>query len=368
MGGKARISPFQLGALAAAYMQSMAMTVGYCYAWSRQSTWLVLAAGFAVGCLMAALYCALFRRHPGKTLAGINSAVFGGAGIAVSIVCSLVFLFIAANYIYYFSSFWLTFIMPRTPRWVLAASLTLLCAYAVGKGPEVLARSALVLGATVFLTTALLDLLLIRSMDPGYLLPVFDVTPREFIRSLSIMAAIPFGDLYALTAFLPLTAGERRLRPLLTALAVNLFQTMTVVLRNVCTLGPSLPIVTAASFSSARLIDMGGVLTRMDVLVAASMLTGIFVKTAVLFHAAVSTAADAAGLRSRNLILSFGAVLTAASLLIYPSALAQRDFSVRVWPLLSPVFALILPGVTLLCTVAGQASRKRAKKAPPTFR
>lgn len=361
---KGIISNSQLLFMIVAFMQSMALTVGFCFKFTKQSTWIVVLAAFAITILTALMYLSIAKRYPGDNLIQINDNVFGRYfGKVVSVLYIWFFFQLTIHYMYFFNSFWITFIMPETPRYAFLIMFGIVCAYAVRQGLEVIARCSFLFALIVWLTTFLLVILLLGDMKPAFLLPIIEGHFKDFVQSTHIMLTIPFCDIVVFLMIIPYTADTQKLKkPVLIGISLSALQLMIVVLRDILTLGPRVVSSASASFTAARQIDLADILTRMDILVAIALLVTVFIKVTIYYYVTVLGIAQLLNLRSyKSLVIPIGVLAVMIGAVLYPSDMEQVYAAEYVWPFNATVYEFLLPAATLV--IIAIKSLKSKKKA-----
>jgi len=340
----------QLTYIIIAFMQSSALTVEFAFSYMKQSTWLAVLAGLVIVIPLALMYLAIAKRYPGKNLIQIDDAVFGPyLGKVLSAAYIWYFFQLSTHHMFFFNSFWMTYLMPETPRFVFLVMFGFVCAFAVRSGIEVIARCCFTVAVIVWITTITLVVLLLGDMKPGNLLPLFDTSLIDFIHSTHIMVTIPLGDLVLFLMIFPCTADREKMKkPVLTGIVLAGLQLLVIVLRDALVLGPRLASATSASFAAARQINIADVLTRMDILVAISLLAMIFIKGTLVYYVTVLQTAQLLGLRSyKPLVIPIGALIASIAVAVYPSDMEQVYGGKEAWPFNALLCILLLPAVTL---------------------
>jgi spore germination protein (amino acid permease) len=345
------ISNTQLMFFVLSFLQSMILTINFVYPLIKQDTWLAVLAGFPISILFTLLYLAIALKFPGKNLVQINYIVFGPyLGKVISATYIWFFFQCMIHYMYFFNSFWITYVMPETPRLAFLIMFIFVCGMAVRKGIEVIARCSFSFVVIVTVSILAVTFLLIGDMKPSNLLPILEVSPMKFIQSVHIILAIPFCDIVAFLYILPYTANNRQIRkPVLIGLSMSTVQLLIVVLRDAVVLGPRLPIATSASFAISRQIDIANILTRLDILVAITMLITVFMKVTVFYYVTVLGIAQTLKLRSYlPLVVPIGVITIFIAATLYPSDMEQVYAGQYVWPFNASISEFLVPIVTMI--------------------
>lgn len=345
------ISNTQLMLLVLSFLQSMILTINFVYSITKYDTWIAVLVGFFIAILFTLLYLQIALKFPGKNLVQINDIVFGSyLGKVISASYIWFFFQYMIHYMYFFNSFWITYIMPETPRAAFLIMFIFVCGMAVRKGIEVIARCSFAFIVIVTITILSVTILLIPDMKPSNLLPILEVEPLKFIQSVHIILVIPFCDIVAFLFILPYTSNKQQIRkPVLTALSISAVQLLIVVLRDAVVLGPRMFIASSASFAVSRQIDIANILTRLDVLVAITMLITVFMKVTIFYYVTVLGIAQTLKLRSyTSLVVPIGAIAIAIANNLYPSDMEQVYAGQFVWPFNASVSEFIIPVITII--------------------
>lgn len=362
---KGMISNSQLMFLVMGFSQSMILTINYNYEVTKQDTWLAVLAAFPIALLTVLLYLVIARRYPGQSLMQINDAVFGRYfGKVFSVIYFCFFFRLIVHYMFFFNSFWLSYIMQETPRAAFLILFALVCGMAVRKGIEVIARCSFLFSVIVGLLVLIVTVLLVGIMKPSNLLPVLDTEPKKFLQSVHMILAIPFCDMIAFLMIVPYVTDQKKIRkPILLGLSLSVAQLLIVVLRDTVVLGPLIANTTFVSFVAARQIDIADIITRLDILVAVAMLITIFMKTTVLYYITALGIAQTLRLRSYlPVVVPIGVIAVAIATNLYPSDMEQTYVAHSVWPFYSLLFQFLIPAITVFVIVVRRLRRKEGAK------
>jgi spore germination protein KB len=354
------ISPNQLFYLVSVFLlgSSVIFLPG---AQAGSSAWLAVGLGALEGLIFLAIYNALVRQHPGKNLIEMNELVFGSfLGKVVSWLYLLFFLFVSAMLLRTFASFF-AIIMTSTPLMVFLITPLVVSSFAVRSGLEVLARYSQIVLMTLVLLFCLESILLAQDMDPSNLLPFMDIPISEMLLAIQNVAAIPFGEAIVFLIFInlvsaPLEAGRFMRRSFL-------FSGILLVLyavRTIAVLGTHSTISTYPAFAAVRIINIGEVFTRLEILLAVVFLSLGFVKGSVFYYGAVLGFSQLLKMRSHTpLILPIGALLLNISTLLFDEYIYDIIDANMLFPLYSMVFAFFLPLLTL---IVAKIQKRRIQK------
>ncbi len=362
---KGEITNWQLTILIISFMQGMTQTIGFTYGVSRQSTWITVLAAFVILLPIVLMYMAIIRKFPGQNLFQINSVVFGPfLGQLISAIYLWFFFQVFIHHMHFFNSFWINYIMPETPRAAFIIMFMFVCALAARKGLEVIARCSFLSMVIVAAAVLVVTVLLIGEMELSNLMPVLDITPKKFIQSMHIILAIPYCEFVVFLMILPYTSDPVRIRkPVLLGITLSVLQLLIVVLRDILVLGPLITNISMASFAVSRFIDIADVLTRLDILVAITMLITAFIKISIFYYATSLGLAQMLKLRSYlPLVIPVGIIAAAIAVNLYPSDMEQNYAGIYVWPFNAFIYELLLPIVTLIVIAVRRLPKKEEKE------
>ncbi|MEA4894807.1 MAG: endospore germination permease [Oscillospiraceae bacterium] len=348
---KGVITNTQLIYLILSFMQSIVISINFVYSVSKRDTWIAVLTAFVIAIPIALIYTSIAGRYPGRNLVQINDEALGPYIGKLFSALYIWFLFeLIIHYAYFFNSFWITYIMPETPRMAFVIMFVLVSAFAVRSGIETIARCSVIFSMIVLASVVFVVSLLLKDMKFNNFLPVLDLTPKEFIHSVHIILAIQFCDIVAFLMIFPSTKNNAGVRkPVLIALSLSTLLLIVTVLVNTAVLGVRMINSTSVSFAITREIDIGHILTRLDVLVALSLLATVFMKVSVFYYTTVLGLAQLLGLRSyKPLVVPVGVIVAAISTHLYSSDMEQVYAANNIWPFNAALFELVLPLITLI--------------------
>lgn len=270
-------------------------------------------------------------------------------GKTVSWLYSLYFLYISAVLLRTFAAFF-AIIMTSTPLMVFLITPLLVSSFAIRGGLEVVAKYSQIILLTLVSLFLFDFILLLKDIDLANLLPFLDIPISEMLLATQSVAATPFGEAVVFLMFINLVrnfsdAGRCMKKSFLFVGGLLLLYTV----RTVAVLGSYSTISTYPAISTLRIINVGEVLTRLEVLLAVIFLALGFVKVSICYFAAVLGAAQLLKMRSYTpLILPIGALLFSISLLLYDQYIFDIIDITMLFPFYSMVFAFILPLFTLI--------------------
>lgn len=360
-GGK--ISSGQLTFLTAAFIVGTSIIIAPGGNAGRD-TWLAVTGGFFISLILLWIYLGFCRRYPEHTLVEINDIILGPAlGKIVSIIYIWYCFHAGAMEIRIMGEFTAT-LMSETPIDIFLIVLVITCAFAVYHGIEVLARCSVVLVIMLLVVKAFNTILLYPLIDLSNLLPILDISPQLFFKSAYAAAAYPFGEILLFMMILPfLNRPQEGPRSLVKGMSIAFLLIVILAIRDTAVIGGMGQFATFPSLSAVRMIDVGDVLTRMDIFVALDLITIGFIKVTFFYYIAVLGLAQILKLRSyRPLVVPMIFITYIFTVSSFKSGVEIPYYAYNIWPLYSIPFEIILPVLTLLIALIRKFPQAKSSK------
>lgn len=329
---------------------------------STADDWLSLILGIGEGLVIAIPYLALAARFPGATLDRIFEQVFGYAVGKASALVFAWYLFhlgslVLGNFVYFYQST----LMPQTPLLVIASMIALSAASAVRNGVEVLARCTQALMLLVVSQITVVTLLATSAFDTRRFFPVLDTPLTAILRLARAFGAFPFGEVVAFMMVIPFVNKQSQTNSaVLRGLLAGGLLLLLVIIRDTGVLGRTAAIFPYPNYQAAKLVNFGRYFTRIEILVAATMVAAGFVKISVLLYGTVLALSQMAELHSYlPLVLPTTILMVILSIMNFPNLPEQNRFAVEVYPWYSLPFQVGIPLVTLVVAVLRRLPRRK---------
>ena len=313
-------------------------------------SWIALLLGLGEALIFALLYTVLAARFPGYSLNEIFSLVYGAIGGRVVSLVFLWYLFhlgalVLTNFGYFFNSL----VLIETPSEVIVLSIVLVSIYAARHGLEVIARCSQVLLPIAVFLNILTFVLLLKDFQPKSFQPVLEVSAQRLLFSAHTTAVFPFGESVAFLLATPALSSPRKpWRPFFLGMLISGGILVLNAVRNIGILGNMQDILFFPSFQAVREINIGQILTRVEIIVAVNFLTMGFLKVAYLLYGAALSAAEGLGLCDyRVLGYPLGILMALLSLLNFSGIYENFEFITRVYPFYALPFQVGIPLLTL---------------------
>ncbi len=319
---KGRISVSQLFFVVAGYIQGAVISIPFMPQIARQDSWLGILSGFVFTVPFIMVFCSLALRFTGMNLIQINAMVFGKIPGG----------FVSVAYIYYFTillsfnarsiaTLYTTYLMPETPMPFFLIIFITVCAYTVGKGLEVITRLAPICIVFVSVTIISTFVLLIPEMKFSNFLPLFDLPFIKYVQATNASSSIFFGEIVIMIVIMSSLDSKAHVkRNVMLGVLTGLVSLLLAQIRNTAVAGGIEPILITASFEVTRLIDIGDIFTRMDMLIIIAQTVILFFRCSVLYYAISLSLGQLMGLRSYGpLILPVGGIVVVLSMIVFES-------------------------------------------------
>lgn len=369
------------------FMQGTVLRSGFIVGVTRHDSWAMAFTGFLVTIPIVAVYAALLRRFPGKSLIEIDDIIFGPVlGKVISALYLFFFVSLAALNTRDLGNFVVGYMMPETPLVAVILIFLIGCVYTVRKGIENLMHFSTLLCIIALGAVVINSILALKDVQPEFLKPMFHLEPMKYVQGTVSVTAVPMGEILAFTMITPLLGKDKKAaKPFLLGLALSAVSMAVVLLRDIVTLGSLVSIVSLPSFESIRYVSLTGIVARMESIFAVVLVTLFLFKVTVLLYAfalgltqmlrqrsrpqpdlySASQSCEAERLQSRAsnppLILLSAALVLFYSMFVFESVMENMDWSATA-PFFSLTFELLLPAVSLLVACLRKLGRVREVK------
>ena len=332
----------------------------------KQGAWMAVIIGYMISLPILWIYISLAKRFPGKSLIEINQAVLGKIlGRIFSVLYIFFFSTLAFLNTRDVGEFVGGYMLPLTPMPIVLIMFIFICCWAIRKGVKTMTRYGTLLVITTFASLLFTGLLLIQNMKLSNLLPIFSIPLKNYLEGAHIVAILPICEIMAFFMLLPhLQDTNGSGRAFLGGSLIGVITLLIVVIRNIAVLGPFAFIVPSSSFATIRLINVGNILTRLEVLYAVILLTLLFFKTSILIYAAVSGVSRLLKFDSHKLLVpTFGAIVIIFALTIFDSTIEHTAWETNgAAPIYSTFFLFLMPAVTIaVAAVRGFFKKKEVE-------
>ena len=362
---KGRITNRQLLFAVVCFLSGSTMISYFAIGITKQDTWFVCITGFALGLLIAIMIVQLSKKFPDQTLVDINTSVFGKTG--GKIITSL-YVFHWLNFVTLevrdVGSFIHGLILPETPVEVIYILFIMACSYAVLKGITAIGRISFIIAVIIIVTFSFNGILLTGYMDFKNFYPMLSLPLNNYIYATFLLAIIHFGGSYTFLMVFPFVNDRKNMaKYFYTGGFIGFLIFIYIIARDWAVGGPLTAILTVPSFQILRIIDIGGILTRLEVLFLIVFLVANFYKTTIEYYALILATAQLTGLKSyKNLVYVIAPIIICYSVLIFTSNMENSYFGINVSPYYGAIFGTLLPGITLIIAKIKEIKKNKSLK------
>jgi spore germination protein KB len=346
-----------------AFIISSSLLVKGAYSFTKNETYLAALLGLAGSLIIVWVYTVLHKMYPGRTLIEMNDAVFGPIAGKLFSACYILYFFTLAVFnTRDLTDFVNGFMLPATPMLMIQVLFIAVCAWAVKKGPvNILSYGTLffILAAAVIVFISILLLNLVKLKN---LLPVFALPVQNYLFSAHIFSMLPLCEIFAFLMFSPYMDDQKKFRrSLVFGLFIGGAALLFIVARDTAVLGNYTLIASAPTFFSVRLIDVGDILTRLEILYALAQIILLFFKVVILFYATASAAGRLLKFSShQTLCFVLGALIVLYARDMFISTAEQIEWRMKAAATYSTFFIVLLPLATFITGLIRRAlSRDR---------
>jgi spore germination protein KB len=307
------------------------------------------------------IYLGLANRFPGKTLIEIADLVWGPY---LGKLFSIAFLF----YIFHLGSLVITNVMdfikftflPVTPSSVFILFGILICAMAASAGVEVLARSITILVILAIAVFFLVTAMLLPQIKLINLQPVLETPLFKLLAAGHGAAAFPFGEAVAFLMVIPFLNTPRKARSsVVTGLIFTCLVLLVAIIRNIGVLGATVNHYLFPSYSASRLINVGEVFTRVEILVGIDFLNTVFIKISILIYILMLGTAQLCKLKSyRTLTIPVWILISLFGIHNFVNVTENQEFIRKIYPYYSLPFQVGIPLFTLVAALIRKLPRE----------
>jgi spore germination protein KB len=317
-----------------------------------RDAWLVPIVSSISGLVVILLVTELGRRFPGKTLIEYTQEILGSwVGKVIGALYMIFFILISSVIIREFGELFATTLMPHTPILIFHISIVLLAAYSIRSGLEVIGRlSELILPWVIILYVTVI-LFSLQTADFQRLLPVLENGFSPVLLG-SVVTFGWWGEVVVLAMLLPYLAVPRKGKTIgvWSVLLLSFILIFDAVI-NTALFGPEAARTVFPSFMILSEVLVGGFL-RIDAVFVIFWMSGILVKLAIFYYAAVLGTAQLLNLSDyRPVVLPIGVIQTAFSILLFKNSVEIDALRIEAFPVSLYFFEWLLPLALLLIAI-----------------
>ena len=330
---------------------------------AKQDAWLAIIIAFIFIIPVMTIYARILALYPGKSLYEILNAVFGSIfGRIIALFFIWYALHLGTLILRNFQVFIKVVAFPETPEFVSVMLMGILCIWAVKEGIEVLGRfSQLVIIVLAFIIIAVV-ILGMKDAKFDNLRPFLYNGIKPVISSAFNTFSYPFAEtVLFMAAFSFMKNKNDSYRVYYFALAIGVFFTLLVTVRNILVLGANLTDqVYFPSYTAVSLITIGEFLQRIEVTVSVVLLFAGFVKVSVCLLAAAKGVDYLFKIGNyRQIVAPVGLLMMVVSCFIFQNIMDMQEFAFKIYKYYAFPFQVILP---VIIWIGAEIKAKQDKK------
>ncbi|MDP4146214.1 MAG: endospore germination permease [Bacillota bacterium] len=348
---KGRITGSQLMFLVIGILQSATVTSSFITEITRQNTWIALLIGFAITVFLLLVYTSLTQKFAGKNIVQINSIIYGDyLGTIISILYIYFFWLLVPANSRLMGDFLTTYVFSYLDVDVFIIGIIIISAYALRKGIEVMAKSSIVIVILTSLVTIVLIILTINYIKLSNFLPLLQIDSKELIQGINLMVTIPFGDLAVFLIIFPYMNDINQVKKYaIQGVIIGGIGFLIVNLRNTAVLGKLDSISMYPAYELAKLVSIGEVITRTEVLVALAVIFLYFLKISIFYYATVLSIAQLLKLKSyKPLVIPVGIISIVFGISMYKTPTDEFYSGANIYPIYAIPCVILLPIISLV--------------------
>lgn len=330
---------------------------------AHNGVWLSFLLSGAAGALVLGGVLYLHRRYPGVSFIGCLRDIGGGWLATLFIIpYTLTLLLMMELIVRGLGTFFNSTMMRATPSYVFHFFVMLLSALIVRAGVEVMARMFAPLIAVIFVISAIVLLLAIHDYQPQYLLPLAPKGIKPIFHGAYFLYGFPYAEIFLFTTLLGFVKQEKADAFARAAYGMLLLNVSLLATISVCSI-MEMSLLTEerkyALFDIARVVEIGGVVERIESFVGIAIISGSIMKVSIALLSLNVSIGDWLRLRETNApIAPLSAIVFFLSLTLFPGEPRFVEVFTVVWPLLLTL-VFLLP---LCFTVAAVFVKTRMRR------
>jgi spore germination protein KB len=339
-----------------------------------RDAWMAPALSTLAGIYVALVITSLGKRFPGQTLIQYLPNILGNwLGRLVGLFYLVYFFYTNCLVVREFVEL-PNLILPETPTILLKAIMVWLCAWAVREGLEVLARTIEITFPITFLAFVG-SIILAVITGKGFthsLLPLLENGVEPVIRATFTTNAWR-GEIILLAMLLPYLARpeEGKRWAIWAVIFLGVILTANAII-SALLFGPTVSRMTFPTFSLLRIVNIGGVVERLESIAVVFWIISLYAKIAIFYYVTVLGTAQLLNLRDyRPLVFPFGVILVALAHYLFGGNIAFVKHITTSWPPFAYIFEYLLPTLLLFFALSrGRRTSGRSERSgeSPAFR
>lgn len=330
---------------------------------AKKDLWIAILIAVLIAVPILIIYARILQIFPGKNLMEINELLFGKIlGKLVNILYTWYAIHLGSMVLRNFGEYVNTVSLLETPKIVIMSFVIFLCIITVKHGIEVLARfgefAIIILVLLVFLTI----ILLLPDMELSNIKPILERGIKPVLGGAISTFSFPFGETILFCMSFSLMKNKKSsFKIYMYGLLIGGLVIFITSLTEILVLGED---IYAASYFPAhitvRVIDVGIILQRVEIVVAIAFISAGFIKTSICLLGASKGIAKIFGLKDyRFAVIPIGLLITVLSIIIFETVFDMEKWD-KVNPYYTSIFQVFIP---IIVWITAEIKKKQLKNS-----
>lgn len=318
----------------------------------EQDTWIGIMLSLVITLPLICLYCTIMIKFPDKNFIQVLRLVCGKViGTILAIFYVWFVLTLSALNLGDFANVTRLSLMHQTPMIFIILITVFLAVYAIRNGFSTVTRYSAFF-SIISITIVIFSVLLIyEHIDLENFLPMFTFKPLQYIQSAHISATIPTGELIIFLMFTPnVDFDKKKIKKVwIIGFIVGFISVLIPVLRDTAVLGRSLSLFNLPSFVTYRLINIGSIFTRLEILLASVLVLLLSCKVIILCYASVLSICELFGIKDyKNMTFITAIIIAIYSLTLYPNSAVHITDVVETTSIEWTFYEIVIPLIVFI--------------------
>lgn len=314
---------------------------------AKQDAWIVILIALIIGLGFIWIYTELQSAFPEKNYAEIIITILGKKlGVVLALLYAAEWLWHLARNVREFSELTLITLLPRTSIWVITSIFLCASLYTLLKGVEVLARASEIIMPIllVFSITVYVLVWISGNMDFKRLMPVLGGGIKPIIKTLPSVVMFPFGESFIFLMYWHYVNEKSSIRK--TSMKAVFWSGILLcysLIVDISVLGVKYTsVATIPLVETVRTINIGNIITNIDVIGIVIIFFGGFFKASVYLNGVVEVLTTVFKIKNTKLVLILFSLF-----LIWLSIAFEPSYAYHQWlfPFDTNYFAIIYSNI-----------------------
>jgi spore germination protein KB len=268
----------------------------------------------------------------------------------------------AANITLGLSSFFSITMMVETKQYIFHFLILLSAALTAHAGFEVMARMFTLMLVFTYFTIAVILLFLLPMYDPWMLLPQLNEGIKPILYGAYISYGFPYSEIYVfapLMCFVQPNQKEPLGRFMIYASVINVATMIAVSVCAFMVMGETAGTRKFVLYSMARLLELPGIVERVESIAGITLIAGSFIKTTIaIFSLSVTFSRLFKFNNTRLVIFPLTGLIFFLSMTMFPNEAEAVETWNVLWPLISSICAIPIVIAVIVSLVRSPSGKK----------